>query len=324
MGSRIGCIGRRFGAMAGGLLLAAGAAFAQTGPTLDTVRQGTAHEAIYCLSQSGSGERLAVGVPNLLFTSGDAGRTWQRVTEVNSASAYLGCTMNSDVALVVGQQGVMLRRDLKGWTKVESGTEARLFAVDANQAGRAVAVGAFGTILVSADKGRTWKKIDFDWNRTNDQGFEPHLYSVSLDADGSMTIVGEFELIMRSSDGGDSWDIVHRGTASLFDLKIEESGIGYAAGQNGKVLRTRDHGNAWEVVETGTKANLLGIARGEDGKTLITGLRTMLVTTDTSSTVTPLMAGDIATTWYQPAIAAKGSGWIVGGHTGRIVRVSQN
>lgn len=308
---------------AAGSLLAAGVALAGATPALDTVRQGTTHEAIFCLSANG-GERLAAGVPNLLFTSADAGQTWQRVTDINSASAYLGCTLNNDVALVVGQQGVMLRRDAKGWAKVDAGTDARLFSVDANEAGRAITVGAFGTILVSSDTGRSWKKIDFDWSRTNDQGFEPHLYSASIDPDGTMTVVGEFELIMRSKDGGASWDVVHIGTASLFDLKIETSGIGYAVGQNGKVLRTHDHGVSWETVDSGSTANLLGIARGEDGKTLITGMRTMLVATDEAAKLTPLVAGDIATTWYQPAMAAKGSGWIVGGHTGRIARVGQN
>ncbi|MFZ2872198.1 WD40/YVTN/BNR-like repeat-containing protein [Zavarzinia sp.] len=323
MGSRIGGIGIGLVASLGGLLMAAGAAMAGAGPALDTVRQGTTHEAIYCLSENGN-ERLAAGVPNLLFTSSDAGQTWQRVTEVNSTSAYLGCALKNDVALVVGQQGVMLRRDAKGWAKIDGGTDARLFSVDANDAGRAIAVGAFGTILVSSDTGRSWKKIDFDWSRTNDQGFEPHLYSASIATDGTMTVVGEFELIMRSKDGGATWDVTHIGTASLFDLKIEKSGTGYAVGQDGKVLRTRDGGATWDTVDSGSKANLLGIARGEDGKTLITGMRTMLVATDEATKLVPLVAGDVATTWYQPAIAAKGSGWIVGGHTGRIVRVGQN
>lgn len=322
MARRMGGIGG-LGMMAGALVLAAGTALAGTTPAFDTVRQGTTHEAIYCLTESG-GERLAVGVPNLLFTSSDAGQSWQRVTEINSTSAYLGCTMKAGVALVVGQQGVMLRRDAKGWSKIDAGTDARLFSVDANDAGRAVAVGAFGTILVSSDMGQSWKKIEFDWGRTNDQGFEPHLYAATIDTDGTITVVGEFELIMRSTDGGQSWDIVHLGTASLFDLKIEKSGIGYAVGQTGKVLRTRDNGKTWDTVESGSKANLLGIARGEDGRTLITGLRTMLVVTDEAAAAIPLVAGDITTTWYQPAIAAKGSGWIVGGHTGRIVRVGQN
>ncbi|TDP44076.1 WD40/YVTN/BNR-like repeat-containing protein [Zavarzinia compransoris] len=311
------------GLIAGALALAAGAATAGAGAQLDTMRQGTAHEAIYCIAGSGN-DRLAAGVPNLLFTSGDAGATWQRVTEISSPSAYLGCVMTGDTALIVGQQGVVLRRDAKGWAKIDAGTDARLFAVDANAAGRAVAVGAFGTILTSADAGRTWQKIAFDWNRTNDQGFEPHLYGASIESDGAITVVGEFELILRSTDHGASWDIVHQGTASLFDLKVEDSGIGYAVGQNGKVLRSRDHGKTWATVETGVTANLLGIARAEDGKTLVTGLRTMLVVADGAAGATPLVTGDIATTWYQPASPARGGGWLVGGHTGRIARVSQN
>lgn len=311
------------GLIAGAVALATGGALAGPAIELDTIRQGTTHEAIYCLAGHGS-DRLAAGVPNLLFTSNDAGVTWQRVTEVSSESALLGCTMTGNVSLVVGQQGIMLRHDARGWARVDAGTDARLFAVDANEAGRAVAVGAFGTILVSADSGQHWRKIAFDWSRTNDQGFEPHLYGASIDADGAITVVGEFELILRSADQGESWDVVHLGTASLFDLKIEPSGIGYAVGQTGTVLRSRDHGKTWETVGSGTKANLLGIARGEDGRTLITGLRTMLELDDSAASATPIVAGDIGTTWYQPAVAAQGGGWLVGGHTGRIVRVGQH
>ena len=317
--------GRIAAALAGALLVSAGAASAGAagGYGLNTVRQGTTHEAIYCLAAQG-GERLAVGVPNLLFTSADAGATWQRVTEIQSESAFLGCKLQGPVAMVVGQQGVMLRRDADGWKKVDSGTDARLFSIDMNAAGQAIAVGAFGTILVSDDAGKTWHKSVMDWARTNDEGFEPHVYAASIDASGAMTVVGEFEIILRSTDGGASWDVVHKGEASLFDLRIDAKGVGYAVGQKGRVLRTRDNGLTWDAVESGTQTNLLGIAQGADGTVLVTGIRAMLTGTDSGNSLTAVDAGDIDTTWYQPAIAAGKGSWIVGGHTGRIVSVGTN
>ncbi|MDD3447092.1 MAG: hypothetical protein PHS60_16940, partial [Zavarzinia sp.] len=197
-------------------------------------------------------------------------------------------------------------------------------SIDMNAAGQAIAVGAFGTILVSDDAGKTWRKSVMDWARTNDEGFEPHVYAASIDASGAMTVVGEFEIILRSTDGGASWEVVHKGEASLFDLRIDAKGVGYAVGQKGRVLRTRDNGLTWETVESGTQTNLLGIAQGDDGTVLVTGIRAMLTGSDSSGSLTAVDAGDIDTTWYQPAIAAGKGGWIVGGHTGRIVSVGTN
>ena len=117
---------------------------------------------------------------------------------------------------------------------------------------------------------------------------------------------------------------VRAGTSSLFDLRIDAKGVGYAVGQKGRVLRTRDNGLTWDAVESGTQTNLLGIAQGADGTVLVTGIRAMLTGTDSGNSLTAVDAGDIDTTWYQPAIAAGKGSWIVGGHTGRIVSVGTN
>ncbi|MCF4165632.1 YCF48-related protein [Zavarzinia compransoris] len=314
--------------LAGAMMFAGGGASAGSAPagggySLEAVRQGTTHEAIYCLASQGS-EQIAAGVPNLLFTSKDQGATWDRVTDIQSDRALLGCVLKGPVAIVVGQMGVVLRHDADGWAHVDPGTDARLFSVDMNDSGRAIAVGAFGTILISDDAGKTWRKAEMDWSRTNDQGFEPHVYAASIDADGTMTVVGEFAMILRSTDGGANWDVVNIGEASLFDIRIDAHGVGYAVGQKGAVLRTRDNGLTWSPVESGTEANLLGIARDGKGRILVTGIRTMLQGTDDSGRMTAIDAGDVATTWYQPALAGQGGSWLVAGHTGRIVSVKHD
>lgn len=314
--------------LAGAMMLAGGSASAGSAPAsgsdgFEAVRQGTTHEAIYCLAGQGS-DQIAAGVPNLLFSSKDQGATWERITEIQSDRALLGCALQGPVALVVGQMGVVLRHDADGWTNVDPGTDARLFSVDLNDSGKAIAVGAFGTILLSDDAGKTWRKAEMDWSRTNDQGFEPHVYAATIDADGTMTVVGEFAMILRSTDGGANWDVVNLGDPSLFDINIDAHGVGYAVGQKGLVLRTLDGGLTWSPVASGTEANLLGIARDGKGRVLVTGIRTMLQGKDDGNSLTAIDAGDIATTWYQPALAGQGGSWIVAGHTGRIVSVHQD
>lgn len=306
--------------------LVAAALFAGSQPAgaasrlFEVVHQGTAHEAFFGIS--GEGETLiAVGAPNLLFTSGDGGRTWSGVPGLRATGAMLGCILKHGTGLVVGQNGAIYRREGEGWTAVASGTTARLFDVDVNAAGLAVAVGAFGTILVSADAGRTWKPVDYDWATTNGEGFQPHAYGVAVAPDGTITVVGEFEFVLQSSDGGATWSVVHLGKASLFDVLIDADGTGYAVGQEGRVLRSRDGGRTWGVVETGVAGNLLGVSRTATGEVLVTGMRMMLAGRDGATAFKSITPGDVATGWYQGAVGRGGEGWIVGGQAGRLVHV---
>lgn len=296
------------------------AAFAAGGVGFDVVHQGTLHEAMFCIAADGN-KLLAVGAPDLIFTSNDSGVTWSPATGVAAGAALLGCALKNDLGLVVGQGGLMLRRAGNAWTRLPNVTDARLFAVDVNAAGLAVAVGGFGTILVSTDAGQTWTPVEYDWSSTNTEGFQPHVYGVSVARDGAITIVGEFEFVLRSIDQGRSWQLMHTGAASLFDVQIDDNGMGYAVGQDGRVLRSADGGLTWAVVPSGSKANYMGIGRTSGGQVLVTGVRAMLIGSDTSSSFSTIAPGDVATGWYQAIAAVGGDGWLVGGNSGRMVKL---
>jgi photosystem II stability/assembly factor-like uncharacterized protein len=302
--------------LAGSLPAGVGAA-----PTaFDVVHQGTAHEAFFSIG--GEGDALiAVGAPNLLYASRDGGRTWAPDPTLTAGAALLDCTWKYGTGLVVGQNGAIYRKDGAAWSPVPSGTQARLFAVDVNADGLAAAVGAFGTILISADAGHSWRTVDYDWSSTNGEGFQPHVYGVSVSADGVITVAGEFELILRSADHGQSWNLVHLGTASLFDVGVDADGIGYAVGQQGRVLRSRDSGATWAPVETHVAGNLLGVSRTVGGAVLVTGMRTMLIGGDEAADFTSIQPGDVATGWYQGVVGRGRGGWIVGGQAGRLVHI---
>ncbi|PWR25249.1 WD40/YVTN/BNR-like repeat-containing protein [Zavarzinia aquatilis] len=287
----------------------------------DVLNQGTAHEALYCLSRDND-RMVAVGAPNLIFDSADGGATWKRDATASFTGAPFGCQLKDGMGLIVGQQGLILWQDGGTWSVVPKVSDARLFSVDMNAAGLAVAVGGFGTILISTDAGRSWAPVSYDWSTTNTEGFEPHVYAVSVSEDGTIVATAEFESILRSTDQGKTWALVHKGTASLFDIAIGEDGIGYAVGQEGRVLRTADKGVSWSVVDTNVTTNLLGVRRNGAGKVLVTGLRSLLVGADDGSALAPIAPGDIATGWYQ-GIARGGNGaWLLGGQAGRVVRVT--
>jgi photosystem II stability/assembly factor-like uncharacterized protein len=287
----------------------------------DVVHQGTTHEALYCLSAD-QGRMIAIGAPNLLFDSADAGATWTKNASTPVTGAPFGCRLKHGIGLVVGQQGLILRQEGGVWAQAPKATEQRLFAVDLNTQGLAAAVGGFGTVLVSADAGRTWGAVTPDWSLTNTEGFEPHVYGVSVTGDGAILIAAEFEAILRSTDQGKTWTLVHKGESSLFDLSIGGDGIGYAVGQNGRVLRTADAGLTWSVVTSGSSANLLGVSRDGAGKVLVTGLRILLSGNDDGSALSASAPGDVATGWYQ-GITPDGRGtWILGGQFGRLVKIT--
>ncbi|MCF4167292.1 hypothetical protein L2U69_16710 [Zavarzinia compransoris] len=309
------------------LALAAGAAGCVSAAALaapagfEILHQGTAHEALFCMASDGD-DLIAVGAPGLLFESADGGATWAAGTDVTPDGALLGCRLKRGLGLVVGQRGAIFRKDGAGWTRIPPVTDARLFAVDMNAAGLAVAVGAFGTLLVSDDAGKSWSPVTYDWSSTNGEGFQPHVYGVSVAGDGTITIVAEFEAILQSTDGGRRWTVVHKGNASLFDVAIGDDGIGYAVGQDGRVLRTRDGGTTWDPVASGIKANLLGVSRGAAGSVLVTGLRSMLVGSDAADRFTSVTPGDVATGWYQAVVSIDAKRWLAAGNAGRVVRLA--
>ncbi|PWR20304.1 sialidase family protein [Zavarzinia aquatilis] len=305
------------------LAILAGVSPAAAGGTgeFSPVLQGTAHEAMFCLAADGD-SMLAVGAPNLVFASTDKGATWRPEPAIATDAALFGCRLKHGVGLIVGQRGTTFRAVGGSWSAVKPVTDARLFAVDLNAAGLAVAVGAFGTMLVSTDSGQTWAPVAFDWSATNGEGFQPHLYGVAVAVDGTITVVGEFETVLRSTDRGASWSVVHGGKASLFDVNLSEDGVGYAVGQNGRVLRTTDGGASWRVVPSGTATNLLGVGRSREGSVVVTGLRGMLVGSDAADRFTSVTPGDVATGWYQPVVSLGGGRWLVAGNDGRIVRLS--
>jgi photosystem II stability/assembly factor-like uncharacterized protein len=102
---------------------------------------------------------------------------------------------------------------------------------------------------------------------------------------------------------------------------LNVDGSGYAVGQEGKVLRTTDGGNTWEVGSVGSNANLLDVLTDREGTVHITGIRTLLRSSDSGKTWAAIDAGDITSRWYQ-SLGSYGSGNVfLVGHSGRIVQI---
>ncbi|MCC6581493.1 MAG: hypothetical protein IT440_13740 [Phycisphaeraceae bacterium] len=303
------------GAVAG--LTAGTAAAADEAGTFSVRHQGIAHDALYdiCFNDSLG---FAVGVAGTVLFTEDQGVSWRSLASPG-AEAILGLDCASANILAVGQGGVILRRDGENWNKVESGTDARLLDVSANETGLAVAVGGFGTVLKSEDGGRSWEPLSFDWEALLNDFVEPHIYDVHVSAEGEVTVVGEFGLVLHSVDGGETWNMTHRGEASLFALEIDGN-VGYAVGQHGAILRTEDGAQTWRDLASGTDANLLDVLTDRDGVVHVTGIRTLLESADGGNTWESRRPGDISSRWYQSLGMSKAGVFMVG-HSGRIVQI---
>lgn len=284
-------------------------------PAPEVVFHGIPHQDLFDVAFEGA-RGFAVGMKGThgeILTTGDGGKTWT-VEKSPATEALLGIAVKGKLAVAVGQMGTILVKNGGGpWTLVPVKTRQRLMAV-AIHGSVVVAVGSFGTMLRSTDDGRTWSKIGPDWppmykpfQDVLGLGFNPHLYVCKFDGNGNLFVAGEVGTIVESRDDGQTWTVVHKGVAndngispSVFGLSINGKGVGVAVGQNGSILRTTDDGATWAPVKSGTPAILLGALVRDNGQILVTGMYSMLWSTDGGQTWQQVegKGGTILSTWY--------------------------
>ncbi len=289
----------------------------------ETVHTGTAHDALFAVDFDGK-LGVAVGAGGSILESIDGGASWKGAAADTGHLSLLGVEIATDGrALAVGQSGVAMARDAAGkWTKLDTGTKERLFAVDANTAGRAVVGGAFGTVLLSTDGGKVFTRLPIDWSTIVEGGAEPHIYAAHVDEQGTMTVAGEFGLILRSADAGVTWRKLNQSDASIFALDINPAGQpSFAAGQIGTLLRSDDGGETWAAQNSGSTANLLAVESNKQ-TVMVTGFRESVVSSDGGSTWNLLSSAPFGGVWYSGLAVDQDSVFAVG-QGGTVVRMQQ-
>lgn len=134
---------------------------------------------------------------------------------------------------------------------------------------RGWAVGAFGTLLATANGGQTWRSQA----KLIDNPDEFHLNAITGDGKGRVFIAGEGGVMFRSLDGGHSWE-----TLEAF---YEGSWFGtlYSAandslllfGLRGNLYRSTDFGQSWQLVENTSDKTLAGGGVGPSGEVALVG-----------------------------------------------------
>lgn len=268
------------------------------------IAHGIAHDMLYGISMEGR-NGIAVGDFGLTFETADGGVTWAKQAKPATNLGLFGVVRKQGHCIATGQSGVILTAaDCKQWAVSPPVTKSRILSVAVNGAGTAYAVGGFGTLIKSADWGKTWQPVTIDWKNFNSDGAEPHLYDVHVAEDGEVTVIGEFELILRSKDGG-SWQALRKGKRSLFGLKILDNGEAYAVGQEGLILKSSDRGVSWVEQASGTQAILTGIWALPDGSAVASGIYTILSSANGGKSWQMDESKLAKKSWYQ-AVAGSG------------------
>ncbi|MCO5108470.1 MAG: YCF48-related protein [Burkholderiaceae bacterium] len=134
---------------------------------------------------------------------------------------------------------------------------------------RIVAVGDFGTVLLSDDEGASWRQAAEVPTRVTLTGVQ------FLDA-GRGWAVAHGGIVLATEDGGEHWRVAHRAGAgtSFFSVHFADARRGLVVGAFGAAIATEDGGRTWNEVTVGegefSDRHLYQIFADSSGTTWIT------------------------------------------------------
>ncbi|HUL63066.1 MAG TPA: YCF48-related protein [Burkholderiaceae bacterium] len=178
---------------------------------------------------------FVVGAFGLILRTTDGGTTWQpwlhAVDNPKALHLYAVRGVGADVYLA-GEQGLMLKLDRTAgrFRALEIPYKGTLFGVIGNSRA-VVAFGLRGTVLRSADGGRTWQQVE--------TGVQAGLTGGTVDADGRFIIVSQAGHVLVSRDDGATFKPAHieRPVPAAAVLGIAQDAI-VVAGPRGIQTRT--------------------------------------------------------------------------------------
>lgn len=266
---------------------------------------------VYDIAPLGKGKAIAVGIDFQTFAAtvlrtGD-GQDWVRTEP--GYFAILGGVASPEPGTVVavGYNGatssaLVLRSSDGGdtWVETPVASDQRLNSVVFAGAGRGVAVGNAGTIVLTADAGSTWTAavsgsgLDFpdavyradgalfvaasdggdsgevltstdDGSSWEFHAFDRGVGAIAFDGEAHGVAVGAGGAVFETSDGGEHWaDTTYSPSRhGLRGVSFADRRRGIAVGDSGAVLRTIDGGRHWTALPSGTAEWLYAVSMPE-------------------------------------------------------------
>lgn len=217
--------------------------------------------------------------------------------------AALGLSLFMAVGLVQAQSGMPAEpAPLKIQPAAKSSAAALAPMLGATRAGkRIVAVGDFGTVLLSDDDGKSFRQAA-------NVPVSSTLTAVAFADEKNGWAVGHWGVILHTADGGEHWTLQRTDTAEdrpLFSVHFFDANEGIAVGLWSLVLKTRDGGKSWAQLDLpappeGGRAdrNLFKVFASPKGSLFVAAERGLVLRSD-----------DRGQTWQYLNTGYKGSFW---------------
>jgi photosystem II stability/assembly factor-like uncharacterized protein len=215
-----------------------------------------------------------VGADGRLYKSTDGGETWLTgpvaqgtyYSQVRFDSEALGWVRRSgyvNAGFAATQDGGVTWTDLNlpyNIVSLRLGQEAW------------IAVGDSGTVLVSKDRGASWKTVY--------TGTSAYLYAATFSDAKTAWIVGSDGMLLKSVDAGATWTLSKPGGSNgLRDIRFANAQVGWMVGDNGVILATVDGGKVWRQQSSGTMLPLASIQAVDVNTAWISGPGGVLLAT---------------------------------------------
>lgn len=213
-----------------------------------------------------------------------------------------------DDLFVCGEYGALYYSTNLGddWTKIDTSTQACLFAMERDSSGDLWVTGDDGFVLRSTDQGTTWS--------TFDAGTKQRIGNVVADGDALYFLCADGSLIQRKNG---ALTTLFQGTAPLTDLVRTPYGL-FVSGDRGQLLRTTDGSKLEKLEAVGADVDLEALAYGEEGGLFVVGSRgTVLRSVDGKR----FESIDSTTRDHLYSARATGRGVLIGGEGGAVLHV---
>ena len=135
----------------------------------------------------------------------------------------------------------------------------------------AITVGEFGTILITHDGFRSWKRCAIK-TKTDFYclGFFDKKIAITAGAEGAM---------MRSTDSGETWQKTQQSTinVTLRRIAVLSPTVAVAVGNRGTIIRTTNAGKSWNKIASGTVLDLHSVSFNTSGVGIAVGKKGVIV-----------------------------------------------
>jgi photosystem II stability/assembly factor-like uncharacterized protein len=199
--------------------------------------------------------------PSGVYSTRDAGTTWQPLPSDASGNWLAGDFLEPDAGAVAGPAGriaTLVRRKVVDSPLAASSLRSfRAMRLVAPTGGWAVGDG--GLLMTTSDLGRSWQTPPASLPESATEHFD--FQAVAVEGSHVWIAGSPGTRIFHSANNGQTWQSVATGqSAPLHAIHFVDADHGWATGDFGNILSTHDGGQTWQTQRTGAgRAALLAI-----------------------------------------------------------------